>query len=399
MNNVKSRPLYVAVAASLLSTQAVAIEPASINVGNLALTPTLEVKQGYTDNLFDSVDNEKSTSITTVRPSLNLQGQKGGFTAGLNASLEHGIHYSSRNDDYTDKALSVYSTMEFSARTKLDLIAEYLKLHDARDDSNSGDALTTDEANKASRYTTKNLGATLSYGTRQSDGQIVLKAEVSDKQYDNFREYTAAKDRQTRSVTGTFFYRVSPKTRLLVEGRLADIDYDLSSVTRDSFVSKLLVGAEWDATAKTTGSARFGIARKDFDSSSRDDFTGANWEFAASWSPRTYSIFDITTNRAAEDASSGEGDYIDTTSWTLGWSHEWNERVGSRVSYNWMNEDYVDHANGREDDTETAKIGLTYDMRRWLTLGVDVSHVDFDSNLANSDYKTNKIFFTVEGSL
>jgi hypothetical protein len=399
MDNLKARPLYAAIAASVLSTHALAIEPASVDVGNLALTPTLQVKQGYTDNLFDSVDNEKSTSITTIRPSINLQGQKGGFTAGLNASVEHGIHYSSRDDDYTDKALSVYSTMEFSARTKLDLIAEYLKLHDARDDSGAGESLTTDQADKASRYTTKNLGATVTYGTRESTGQIVVKATVSDKQYDNFREFTAAKDQQTRGLTGTFFYRVSPKTRLLVEGRYTDIDYDLASVTRDNTVTKLLVGAEWDATAKTTGAARVGVARKNFDSSSRDDFSGANWEVSMSWAPRTYSIFDISTNRAAEDASAGEGDYIDTTSWTLGWSHSWNERLGSRVSYNWLNEDYVDSPIGKDDDTETATIGLTYDMRRWLTLGVDVSHVAFDSNQPNADYKTNKIFFTVEGSL
>jgi hypothetical protein len=399
MDKLNKRPLCAAVTAAFLSTPAIAVEPASIDVGNLALTPTLEVKQGYTDNLFDSSNDKKSTSITTVRPSFNLQGQKGGLTAGLNASLEHGIHYSSRNDDYTDKALSVYSTMEFSSRTKLDLIAEYLKLHDARDDSGSGNSLTTDQADKASRFTRKNLGATVTYGTRESTGQIIVKANLSDKEYDNFREFTAAKDLQTRGLTGTFFYRVSPKTRLLLEGRYTDIEYDLSTVRRDNTLTKLLIGAEWDATAKTTGAARFGVARKDFDSPSRDDFSGANWEVSMSWAPRTYSVFDISTNRSTEDASQGEGDYIDTTNWELGWSHEWNERLGSRISYNWLNEDYADSPTGKDEDTETATIGLTYDMRRWLTLGVDVSHEVFDSNQVNADYKTNKIFFTVEGSL
>ncbi|MDO6454723.1 outer membrane beta-barrel protein, partial [Neptunomonas phycophila] len=92
-------------------------------------------------------------------------------------------------------------------------------------------------------------------------------------------------------------------------------------------------------------------------------------------------------------------DYIDTTSWTLGWSHEWTDVVASRVSYNSLNEDYVGDPSGTDDDTDTFTVGLSYDMRRWLTLGVDVSHVSFDSNQPDADYDSNTIVFKVQGSL
>ena len=397
-SNAYAKKLYVALFASSLTTHAWATEPASVPVGNLALTPTVDLTTGYTDNLFDSVSDEKSTWFSTVRPGLNLQGSKGGLTAGVNASLEHGVYYSSRADDYTDKGVSAYATVEFDSRKKLDLLAEYLKLHDARSDSGSGDALSTDVASKASRYTMKNLGATFTYGTPRSTGQIIVKGDISDKEYDNFRDFTASKDRQTKSVSGTFFYRVAPKTRMLVEGRYKDVDYDLSSVTLDSDTKKLLVGVEWDATAKTSGLAKIGYARKDFDNNARDDFSGSSWEVGVTWAPRTYSMFDLSTSREAEE-SSGAADYIDTTSWTLGWSHEWTDVVASRVSYNSLNEDYVGDPSGTDDDTGTFTVGLSYDMRRWLTLGVDVSHVSFDSNQPDADYDSNTIVFKVQGSL
>lgn len=397
-SNAYAKKLYVALFASSITAQAFATEPASVPVGNLALTPTVDVTTGYTDNLFDAVSDEKSTWSSTVRPSVNIQGTKGGLTAGVNASLEHGVYYSSRADDYTDKAASAYATLELDSRKKLELLAEYMKLHDARSDSGSGDALSTDQISKASRYTVKNMGATFVYGTAQSAGQIIIKGLISDKEYDNFRQFTASKDRQTKSVSSTFFYRVAPKTRMLIEGRYKDIDYDLGTVTLDSDITKVLVGVEWDATAKTSGLAKLGYARKDFDSDARDDFSGSSWEVGVTWAPRTYSTFDLSTSREAEE-SSGAADYIDTTNWTLGWSHEWTDVVSSRVSYTMMNEDYVGDPSGTDDDTDTFMVGLSYDMRRWLTLGVDVAHESFDSNQLDANYDTNKVIFKVQGSL
>ena len=380
----------------LISSTVHALEPSSIAVGNLALTPTVDVAVGHTDNLYNSTHNETSTWFSKVRPSFDLQGQKGGLVAGVAYALEQGSYFSSHDDDYTDHALSGYATAEFDSRKKLEILAEYLKLHDARSDSRSGNSLSPTQVDKPSKYTVKALGATYTYGAHEATGQIVVGGRVEDKSYDNFRTITAAQDRMTKTLTGTFYYRISPKTRLLVEARLRDIDYDLSSVTLDSSETRLQFGAEWDATAKTSGRVKFGVLRKDFDDDSRDTLTTSSWEAGVNWAPRTYSVFDLSTSRTAEE-SGGAEDYIDSTRWTLGWTHGWSDRFSTRLSHTLLNEEY--EGTTVDNDTNTTTLGLNYDMRRWLTLGADFSHKSFSSNIAGADYDSNEVIFRVQGSL
>ena len=380
----------------LISSTVHALEPSSIAVGNLALTPTVDVAVGHIDNLYNSTQNETSTWFSKVRPSFDLQGQKGGLVAGVAYALEQGSYFSSHDDDYTDHALSGYATAEFDSRKKLEILAEYLKLHDARSDSRSGNSLSPTQVDKPSKYTVKALGATYTYGAHEATGQIVVGGRVEDKSYDNFRTITAAQDRMTKTLTGTFYYRISPKTRLLVEARLRDIDYDLSSVTLDSSETRLQFGAEWDATAKTSGRVKFGVLRKDFDDDSRDTLTTSSWEAGVNWAPRTYSVFDLSTSRTAEE-SGGAEDYIDSTRWTLGWTHGWSDRFSTRLSHTLLNEEY--EGTTVDNDTNTTTLGLNYDMRRWLTLGADFSHKSFSSNVAGADYDSNEVIFRVQGAL
>ena len=107
----------------LISSTVHALEPSSIAVGNLALTPTVDVAVGHIDNLYNSTQNETSTWFSKVRPSFDLQGQKGGLVAGVAYALEQGSYFSSHDDDYTDHALSGYATAEFDSRKKLEILA------------------------------------------------------------------------------------------------------------------------------------------------------------------------------------------------------------------------------------------------------------------------------------
>ena len=72
-----------------------------------------------------------------------------------------------------------------------------------------------------------------------------------------------------------------------------------------------------------------GQVEKKFDDPARPDFSGPNWEVAVRWSPRTYSHFDLSTERYTEEPIDLLGDVTDTEIYSLGWSHEWNDRLES----------------------------------------------------------------------
>jgi len=382
-------------AALVVSTNAAALEPAAVDAGPLQVIPQVNLQVGYDDNIYSTDTNRVDSVITVLNPSVQVVLEKDLDVYSLNYSVKQGIYDHGSADNYTDHDLTARAYLDFNIRNRLELLARYLKTHEDRGTGlNQGVNATANDA--PLEYHVNTLSAKYGFGGLNAKGRIEVAAQIDDRKYDNFRSQTIAKDRQTVSTSATFYYRVMPKTSLLFEVSHEDIDYDLSSVTLDSTETEYLMGATWDATAKTTGIFKIGYAEKDFASASRDDDDGVSWELSMKWEPKTYSVVTFTTSKEEEETD-GTGNYIDSTSWNLSWQHDWTSRVISRVSYGQSDDEYV--TSTREDENTNYGMGVTYKMRRWLDLGVDYSYIDRDSNVANTDYDKNIIYFTVQGSL
>ncbi|WP_084332447.1 outer membrane beta-barrel protein [Marinobacterium jannaschii] len=308
--------------------------------------------------------------------------------------MENGSFTDGHDDDYTDHELQGQAIIELNGRNRFDLQAGYIKEHEDRgtgvDDQSGGGVSTPIE------YSEFNLQGLYTYGASGAKGNLELNAAYYDREYDNFRTLTEARDRETIRLGATFLYRLAPKSQALFELRHEDIDYQSATSTQDSTEQKYLVGLRWDATAKTSGSAKIGAARKDFDSPATEDFSGASWEVSVRWAPQTYSSFDLTTTQETEE-SSGTGDYIDTESLTLAWNHEWSGRVSSVASISRIEEDYVGAT--REDETNSLSLALSYEMRRWLDINFAYTYGERDSNEVGNDYERNQWMITLLGSL
>jgi len=382
-------------ASAILASPAFALEPAPAKVGPLQVIPQVNLQVGHDDNIYSTDSNEVDSIITVVNPSVQAILEKGLDVYSLNYAIKHGSYEHDSADNYTDHDLSAQAYLDFNIRNRLELLARYLKTHEDRGTGlNQGSNATANDA--PVEYDVTTLSAKYSFGAQDAKGRIEVAAELNDREYSNFRSQTAVKDRENSKVTGTFYYRVMPKTSLLFEVEHEDIDYDLSSVTLDSTETEYLFGATWEATAKTTGIFKVGYAEKDFDSASREDDDGISWELAVNWAPKTYSIVSFVTSKEEEETD-GTGNYIDTTSWNLGWEHDWGNRIISRVGYGQSDSDYV--SSSRSDESENYGVGVTYQLQRWLDLGLDYSYTDRASNQSGLDYEKNAIYFTVQGSL
>ncbi|WP_415883610.1 outer membrane beta-barrel protein [Neptuniibacter sp. QD34_54] len=382
-------------ASAILASPAFALEPAPAKVGPLQVIPQVNLQVGHDDNIYSTGSNEVDSIITVVNPSIQAVLEKGLDVYSLNYAIKHGNYENDSADNYTDHDLSAQAYLDFNIRNRLELLARYLKTHEDRGTGlNQGSNATANDA--PVEYDVTTLSAKYSFGAQDAKGRIEVAAELNDREYSNFRSQTAAKDRENSKVTGTFYYRVMPKTSLLFEIEHEDIDYDLASVTLDSTETEYLLGATWEATAKTTGIFKVGYAEKDFDSASREDDDGISWELAVNWAPKTYSVVSFVTSKEEEETD-GTGNYIDTTSWNLGWEHDWGNRIISRVGYGQSDSDYV--SSSRSDESENYGVGVTYQLQRWLDLGIDYSYTERESNQAGLDYEKNAVYFTVQGSL
>jgi hypothetical protein len=388
---IKKISLAVIGLCGVYATSAVAIEPASISSGPVAVIPQMAVQVGHDDNIFSDESGAVGSLITLLKPSVQLVMEKENDAYRLTYALEEGIYQDSSADNYTDHSLVAEAIMELNSRNRLDLSATYLKEHEDRGTTDSADLGSPD------LYTDKAVSGTYRYGAENAAGNVELAASFLNHEFD--AQANAGRDRDNTRVGATFFYRVAPKTSALFELRQENIDYDQASSTLDNTERKYLAGVKWDATAKTSGTAKLGYAEKEFDSASREDQDGVSWELGARWSPRTYSTFDLNTSQEFEE-SSGTGDAIDTTNLNLTWTHGWNDRVSTNAMLGRMNEEYVGNgANGREDETNTVMLGVNYELQRWLSANLAYTNTDTQSNIAGESFDRNKVMLTLTGSL
>lgn len=380
---------------SFISVNALALEPASISAGPLKVIPQVNVQIGHDDNIYSTETDTVDSVITVINPSVQVLLEKGLDVYSLNYAVKQGLYEQDSADNYTDHDLSAQAKLDFNIRNRLELLARYLKTHEERGSGlNQGAAATTNP--EPVEYHENTLSAKYSFGGLEAKGRIEVAGQLVDREYDNFRAQTEGKDRKTLSTSATFYYRVMPKTSLLFEVNYEDIDYDLAAITLDSVETEYLLGATWDATAKTTGIIKVGYAEKDFDSAAREDDDGLSWELSMQWAPKTYSVVSFVTSKEEEETD-GTGNYIDTTSWSLNWQHDWTDRVVSRASYGQSDSDYVN--SSRKDESTNYGLGVTFKMHRWLDLGLDYNYSDRDSNIADTDYDKNTVYFSLQGSL
>ncbi|WP_201768375.1 outer membrane beta-barrel protein [Stutzerimonas azotifigens] len=389
--NTKFQTSSLAVVISAACANAWALEPQSIKVyDGLTFTPTLQVSERYDDNFRAVESHEESSWITAITPTfmLEAEGRKSAYQLAYSAASD--IFHSSRDDDNTDHHLTGDAAYEFNSRNRLKLEAGYHKVEDTAAESTEARRQMEND-----RYSTAKVGGVYSFGAQTARTQLDFGASYEELRYQNSDNLNADKERDTTALSSTVYYRVAPKTRLLVEGRHTDYDY-VSNTRLNSNNIALLGGVTWDATAKTSGTIKLGAEKKRFDNSSLDDNSGSMWEVGLKWMPRTYSTFKLQTRRALDEGDDGAS-AIQSMSTTLSWEHEWLDRLSSNVSYTYTDQEYQDYE--RDDEINTFGIGLSYEMRRWLDIGVGYKYAENDSTYAGQSYERNIYMISVTASL
>ena len=374
------------------AASATASGPGGIPVGPLMVYPGIDLAVGYDDNLFLRPTAPTSSSFTVVSPYVRAEAKSGPHKFDFALRIDDGRYHSSAADSYTDYSLLGNADLVFSGRAALRLRAEHRHGHDARGSTDRGISATPDE------YDNTGIDGMFRYGAPGARGRIEIDAGAFARRYTNNRLTTEVSDRHTTQLGGTFFWRVMPRTELLAQVSYRNIDYQLATSTLDSTETRYLVGVRWEATAATTGTAKFGRLKKDFDSPLRQDFSGSSWDVGLRWSPLTYSVFDFVTSKQTGE-STGVGDTVVSKNYGVTWSHAWSSRLRTQALATFRNDTFIGAGVSRNDDTASFGLRVAYDFRRWLRFGAEYTRFTRDSNSDAFDYKRNLLLFTVGGTL
>ena len=395
MFNLSSLAAAVSV---VLAGNAWAIEPQSIQVADgLKFTPTVKVAERYDDNIRAVEHNVESSWVTVVTPKFVLSTEGRNSAYALTYSLDNETYASSHSDDHTDHHVDLDAGFQFDARNKLKLNAGYDKVEDIASDNyttnSTGQILPQGNNGEPAKYTTSNAGGVYTYGAETALMQLELAGDYQQVRYQNSNGYNDDLEYDATPLRATGFYRVAPKTRLLLEGRNTHYDY-INDNDQNNDTNALLAGVTWDATAKTSGTIKVGGEKVSYDNSNYSDETNATWEAGVEWRPRTYSTFNLTTAQSFQPGNNG-GATVDSQTTGVRWNHHWLERLSSDVSYSYTDNQYKNGSN-QQDFIDIVGVGMTYEMRRWLDIGVGYKYATDDSNAADQSYNRNiyQISFT-----
>lgn len=391
-----SKKLMMSVIAASISSAAFAQSESAggIQAGPMTVYPSLAVSLRHDDNIFQTA-NETKSWLTVIAPQVKVEASSAsGIKFGADLAVEDGRYKDSGNDDYTDQRYALYGELAGSSMG-LKLRAEMAKLHDPRSPDSVG-GLTQAKPNE---YDNNSIAGVFAIGAPSSQGRIEFEAGLTDKEYTNNRAVTRTADRETTDAGVTFYWRIQPKTQLLLQAKQSEIDYDVDRPTPttfnlDSKEQRYYAGVKWDATAKTSGTAKVGRLKKDFDAATLKDFSGGSWDIGINWAPLTYSTVQFTSSKQTSE-SSGTGNALLTKAHQVSWTHEWTSRIQSQLMLGRSDTEYLDAIPSREDRTTTSGIKLNYAMRYWLALAAEYTHTDRNSSQSAFDYKRNLLMFTV----
>lgn len=373
-------------------------DAASLELGGVDFTPTLDVGLEYDSNVIQDDENIVESWSRVIAPQLNFNTIYGASDISVAYRVVDQTYFSSSGDDYTDHFLRASVDFEINVRNRFALNARYLDGHDARGASFSigqGDNLVG-----VDRFEESQFDLSYSYGSFNADGRLEFDLMFLDKNYEiESDEYRVRNREETRAGVG-FLYRLGPLTDLAVDYERTLVNYDFSINPLnplDSIENSILLGLEWDATAKTSGFAKVGYQEKNFDSEDRDDFEGIDWSLGVTWEPFEYSQINIVT-RADTNETNGEGNFIRTNYHSIEWNHTWLDRLRTSVSYRLANNRYegqvVDGTAIRSDDESRVRFSTYYQSKRWLSFELSYTLDERDSNRNIIDFDRNRVLLS-----
>ena len=387
MNAPHSLVMKFSAAATLigvvLASNGKAQEPSDIEEV-FSLEPELGLEIRYDDNIFQSATGVTSSLISIVSPGLFISAQPSKHRFEFQYEGDFAWYSDSSPDNYDDHYLEAGAYLALGQRSKFDIVGSYDDAHDNRGTglTEGFDPAINIPSNPDEFQLAKILGR-FSLGSTASKGRLVLEAGHRDLEYTNHIDRTRFFDRSENHGDAAFYYRIMPKTSLLLDVRLTEFDYQNDRILQPSLNSKeyrYLFGVTWDTTAKTTGTVKVGYVQKEFDDSARGEFSEPSWELDVRWSPRTYSHFDFRTARYPSETNGG-GNFIDNTSYSVTWEHEWSERIKSQLGARSLEQDYQGSTRDRKQELTEYSFSLIYEMRRWLSWEAGVEVKSRDSNI------------------
>jgi len=355
-----------------------------LQVGPVLVHPSLAIKETYNDNVYYTAENTKSDFITSVFPdvTLKLPFRMHELTFGAGAEMRRYAKYTEL--DATPYQIFGLGDFSIGDRVKLKVGDTYVRGEETPLESPSG---TSD------MYTDNQLALSVKYAF----------VDVAQAQLDYTRTTLNYLDSTYRSraedlVSVFLYYRALPNTSAFLEYDFKNVGYDESGA-KDNVVHTGFVGATWEITEYSKGTAKAGFLSKNFSDASLDDYS--TWTASIDLQ---HHFSDAASMRLLGKRDVNEGKYDDTYYYTTtgvfaDFTYLFLERLSGVIEGSYSADEYSNARNAegvvREDKTAHVGIGAKYSFNSWLDFVLGFGLSNRNSNIANFDAAYNTVSLKV----
>ena len=349
---------------SMHNASAQSFEGQPVRLGATRLIPEVRLEYENVDNAFRSNDNEVDADGFIVAPAVSFEADR--------RLLELNATYRGRFGTFSESALDfvdhdLRASVEAKPATRHNVSANFRYLQEA-EDFGTGQAIFETNADDQIIDRTASLNFGYAYGAAAAQGNIGGGLTLVDRTFSGLDDITDGDDSTSIGPFVYFSYRVSPDTRLRLEARFLDRDFDADN--RDRSEIGLFAGADLAATDRTGGSVRLGVTESDFDLAGVNNRTTFVADVNVYFQPTSRTRLDLLFGRdfqTVDQAVDGVGESV-VDDFRLSWRQNWTARFSTRVNFD---VDNIDRECPGTVDTLTSGGSIDFDVniRRWLSVG------------------------------
>ena len=363
--------------------------PPAIQLGAMEVHPYLMLTGTWNDNVYATADNEKSDFITTITPGLGLKlpFRAHQITLGAHAEFARYADFTELDtDSFQADALGEFNIGE---RLNLKVGDTFLRAYESLLESptKSSDRYDANIASISAKYSFVDV-------TQLRLDYVLTTLDYRDDD---------ARSRTEGRFSAYLYYRVLPKTSAFLEYDYTSEDYDEATSTLDSAANSGQIGAIWEISAISKGTAKVGFQAKKFDDAGIDDYS--TWVASVEM---THALSDMVQlhlvgARLVNEAKYAGPSYYTTTGLTGELTVWFLDRLAGIVSASYGRNEFSDPIVGdsevRKDDRYTAGLGARYNFNTWLSFEAEYTNINRDSNIDKYSATENALSLRVKAAL
>jgi hypothetical protein len=377
-----------------------------IRLGGFMLNPGVELVYENSDNVFYSEKDPAGDSVFHLRPWANLKSNWSRHQLNLNVKADLGRHSTLESEDYTDLVFALGGRIDIKRSTFLGFEAVKTRLHEERTSPDDAGGIEPNQF----KYDNFNISLDHTFNRLQ----VIWKLNRSESDYDNNldgnhmtinnndRDYT----KDTSNLRLQYDLKAQGSVFLGLSNNTVRYDQlmDDHGFQRDSDGTRIQGGMKFDLSGLLSGSVYLERMNQDPVDLRFDSYSANRIGAGFSWTPRQTTNVLVEINTGPQETTQiGTSSYLSTL-YAMRVQHELrhNLLLHARISYTdneYQHNDQPLDSALHYTDISRIGIGTSYLVNRKIALSGGFVIESQDSNLAASEYSSNRFFLSLRYEL